>query len=354
MVQAEAQRIADCVLGIPRGLVRAEPDRHDADADDGERGERRPQARERRHRPARSRVDRHREHDGRHEHDALEPRQDREHDDADEECLRPRRRLGERARREPGRQRDEGVEDRLAHQQPRVREPRQAERERCGGERPTLRHQPAAPGEDRHGRERHHERLEDAGDVVADRRVEERERQPDQRGVEEAVERRVLAEDVEVARLPETSAELRVGHLVGGDPRRGDAQARDRAHDRRHRDQRGQDPPGRNPPHGRHDAWSGDRGRGSGGLGGPALSRGELERQPAWRLLLRRPDALDVALLGHPAVRLRQIESPARHSERSDDFARRRLAPKGGSFVHVAFSAVRPALWIGSRGHRPL
>ena len=98
----------------------------------------------------------------------------------------------ERARREPRRQSDEGIEDRLAHQQPRVGEPRQAERERCGGERPALRHQPAAPGEDGHGRERHHEGLEDAGDVVADRRVEERERQADQRGVEEAVERRVL------------------------------------------------------------------------------------------------------------------------------------------------------------------
>ncbi len=202
VVHAEAQRIADGVLGVSRRLVRAEPDRHDTDADGGERGERRPQARERRHRPSRRGVDRDREHEGGHEHDALEPRQDREHDDADEQCLRPRRRLGERARCEPRRQRDQRVENRLAHQQPRVGEPRQAERERGGGERPTLRHEPPAPREDRHGRERHHERLEDPREVVAERGVEERERQADQRGVEEAVERCVLPEDVEPAGSP--------------------------------------------------------------------------------------------------------------------------------------------------------
>ena len=354
VVQGEAQGIADGVLDGPGRFVRAEPDRQDDHGDGGERGERRPQAGERRCRSSRGGVDRDREHEGGHEHDALEPGQDREHDDSDEQSLRPPCRLGERARRKPGRQRDQGVESRLAHQQPGVREPRDAERERGGGERPAFRHQRPAPGEDRHGGERHRERPQDPREVVAERGVEERERKADQRGVDEAVERCVGAQDREPAGLPETSAELRVDDLVGGDPRCGDAQARDRARDRRNRDQRGQDPPGRNPPHGRHDAWSGDRRRGSGGLGRPALSRRELERQPARRLLLRRPDALDVALLGHPAVRLRQIESPARHSERSDDFARRRLAPKGGSFVYVTFSSVRPAHWIGSRGHRPL
>ncbi len=170
----------------------------------------------------------------------------------------------------------------------------------------------------------------DSRNVVAERGVEERQGEADQRGVDEAVERRVGAEDREVAGLPEASAELRVDHLVGRDPRRGDAQARQRSGDRRDRDQRGQDPPGRNPPHGHHDACSGGRGRGSGGA---ALSEREPERQPARRLLLRWLDALDVALLGHPAVRLRQIESPARHSERSDGSACPRLAPKGGSFV---------------------
>ena len=113
------------------------------------------------------------------------------------------RRRDERPRRDPADEDEQRVEDRLRHQEAAVGERGERERERRHEHGGAPRDDRARPQVSRHRRERHADRPERLGDLVAAVRREPGERPADQRGVDEAVEVAVRVLDRQPAAVVE-------------------------------------------------------------------------------------------------------------------------------------------------------
>jgi hypothetical protein len=153
------------------------------------------------------------------EDDALQARRHDGDDRHAEQRLAAERGELERARERPGRERGERQEQHLGHREAGVRERRRRQRQRGRGKRPAAGEERPPPRVDDHPGQRDDDGLEDLQQAEADRELVQREGQPCERGVEEAVVARVRAEDRKRPVRPEGAPEQRVDHLVGRDER---------------------------------------------------------------------------------------------------------------------------------------
>lgn len=205
---------------------------HDSRAEPGEneQGEHRGEPPGRRTRAAEPGVQAHPDEQGGEQDQPLQPHAGGGRDREEEHALTQRRRLLECPRRREERGGDERYEERLGHQQPAVPVRGREQAQHGGGEAPPRTRQRAAPEEDRDGDEGHRERLQSLGGANAGTDVVERQRQPDQRGREQAVVGGGGPAHRQLAGLPQRLAEQPVHHLVGRDPRHREAGGEPEAH----------------------------------------------------------------------------------------------------------------------------
>ena len=189
VVVRQPQPCADRIRAADRDRIRPEEPgegRADGGPGNGDRPDR-PERAELRPVPREHRVEQDRRDECGDERDGLDACEHGRGDQRQRDRLRAKRgRLDGARDREQG-ERREWIEERLGHDEARVEEERRGDRERRGHQRVGSRHQLAAVRDERHGDERRADRLDDLQRREPGRRLADRQRQTDERGVEDAV-----------------------------------------------------------------------------------------------------------------------------------------------------------------------